>query len=330
MQKVYLRADAGYGIGYGHFIRTLALADVLKDGFDCTFFTTQPTEYQLGEMAKVCKHVALKEETKFEDFFSCLNGDEIVVLDNYFYTTDYQREIKAKGCRLVCIDDMHDKHYVADAVINHTPGTTEQQFSKEDFTRLFLGPEYLLIRRPFREAIKNHTYYKDNQNIYICYGGSDEMNLTRKACELILANNPRHIDAVVGGAYEFYDDLVEYAKDKDITVYRNISPEQIVSLLQESCLAVVPDSMVFFEACCLRRPTISGYDCDNQMFISQYNKKFHLGCEIGNLLEEYEEKFVKAYLGMTEEEADGYVHNQDTIIRDSSNKLIEIFKKIKQ
>ena len=29
--------------------------------------------------------------------FPVLQGDEIVVLDNYFFTTDYQRAIKAKG-----------------------------------------------------------------------------------------------------------------------------------------------------------------------------------------------------------------------------------------
>ena len=38
MQKIYFRADASATIGYGHFIRTLALADMLKDDFDCTFF----------------------------------------------------------------------------------------------------------------------------------------------------------------------------------------------------------------------------------------------------------------------------------------------------
>ena len=43
MQKIYLRADASAAIGYGHFIRTLALVDMLKDDFDCTFFTCHPT-----------------------------------------------------------------------------------------------------------------------------------------------------------------------------------------------------------------------------------------------------------------------------------------------
>ena len=37
MQKIIFRADAGAGIGYGHFIRSLALADMLKNDFDCVF-----------------------------------------------------------------------------------------------------------------------------------------------------------------------------------------------------------------------------------------------------------------------------------------------------
>ena len=119
-RKIYFRADAGPNIGYGHYIRSLALADMLKQDFDCTMFTQVPTDYQLRECETVCPIVALPDdESKFQKFLEYLKGDEIVVLDNYFYTTDYQRAIKAKGCKLVCIDDIHDKHYVADVVINH-------------------------------------------------------------------------------------------------------------------------------------------------------------------------------------------------------------------
>ena len=299
---------------------------MLKDEFDCVFYTAEPTPYQIGEMQKVCPYIPLSEATKFEAFLTDLDGSEIVVLDNYFYTTDYQREIKARGCKLVCIDDMHDKHYVADVVINHAPGTHESQFSKEYYTKLYLGPEYLLLRKEFRETIQSYTPFDKNENVYICYGGSDEMNLTRKACEIVIRTMPRHIDAVVGGGYVFYDDLLDYAKGKDITVYRNASPEKIVKLLRDAFLAVVPDSMVFFEACCLRRPCISGYDCNNQIFIAEYNRQHNLGCEIGNLLENFEEKFGKAYSEMNNEKASVYVENQKTIIGDTAVKLKVIFK----
>lgn len=327
-RKILFRADAGPSIGYGHFIRTLALADMLKDDFDCMFYTTEPSNYQIGELRKVCPYFSLSEKTNYEDFLSYLDGSEIVVLDNYFFTTEYQKQIKDKGCKLVCIDDMHDKHYLADAVINHAPGTNEEQFSKEDYTHLYLGPEYLLLRKQFREATHNYTSFKDNKNVYVCFGGSDELNFTRRACEIIMNHVPRHIDVVVGGGYEFYDDLLSYAKNKDISVYRNASPELIVGLLRDACLAVVPDSMVFFEACCLRRPIICGYDCDNQRFISQYNQNNGLGREIGDLLDNFDGKFAKAYRDMNITVAVNYVYNQKALINDTADKLINIFKSL--
>ncbi len=329
MHKVYFRADAGSTIGYGHFIRTLALADMLKEEFDCVFFTQAPSDYQRQEVSKVCKLVELPaDDSKFNLFLNYLAGDEIVVLDNYFFTSEYQQKIKAKGCKLVCIDDTHEIHYFADAVINHAPGTTELQFSKENYTRLFLGPEYLLLRKPFREATHNYSSFKENDNVYVCFGGSDEHNLTRRTCELLLKISSCHIDVVVGGAYEFYNEFMDFANNKNISVYRNASPNLIVDLLRYSCLAVVPDSMVFFEACCLRRPIICGYDCDNQMFISQYNQQHKLGCEIGNLLDDFDNKFTKAYKELNDTVADNYVNNQKTLINDTSNKLIGVFKSL--
>jgi UDP-2,4-diacetamido-2,4,6-trideoxy-beta-L-altropyranose hydrolase len=328
MQRVIFRADAGYGIGYGHFIRTLALADMLKDDFECTFYTSEPTDYQVREIKKVCSFVSLKEETKFEDFLSCLKGDEIVVLDNYFYTTDYQKEIKKKGCKLVCIDDIHDRHYVADAIINHAPGTEPNQYSCEDYTKLYLGPEYLLLRREFRVATRSYTSFKEKKNVFVCFGGSDELNFTQKACEIIINHAPKHIDVVVGGGYTFYDELQEFAKDKDISIFHNASPAEMVGLLQESCLAVVPDSSVFFEACCVRRPIISGYDCDNQRFISQYNQENNLSCDLDDLLVDFDSKFKTAYQQMNVTVAVDYIHNQLTLINDSSEKLVNIFKSL--
>jgi spore coat polysaccharide biosynthesis predicted glycosyltransferase SpsG len=35
--KVIFRADADRDIGYGHFVRSSALADMLKDDFDVLF-----------------------------------------------------------------------------------------------------------------------------------------------------------------------------------------------------------------------------------------------------------------------------------------------------
>ena len=184
-RKIYFRADASVEIGYGHFIRTLALADMLKDDFDCTFFTQAPTDYQRAEVGKVCKLEALpSDNSRFDLFLQKLNGTEIVVLDNYFFTTDYQRKIKAKGCKLVCIDDMHDKHYVADAIINHSLGVNISDYSVEPYTKLYLGLDYLLLRKPFLNVLQNNKIHKiksfENLSVLLSFGGSDKKDLTSR------------------------------------------------------------------------------------------------------------------------------------------------------
>ncbi|MCM1490141.1 MAG: hypothetical protein NC095_04875 [Muribaculum sp.] len=55
MQRIIFRADGGGRTGYGHFIRSLALASYLKDDFDCHFTTYNsvdkiPTDYQFAEI----------------------------------------------------------------------------------------------------------------------------------------------------------------------------------------------------------------------------------------------------------------------------------------
>ena len=194
-RKIYFRADASATIGDGHFIRTLALADMLKEDFDCVFYTVEPSAYQIGELLKVCHYVPLSENTKFDDFLNSLDGSEIVVLDNYFYTTEYFQQIKSKGCKLVCIDDMHDKHYVADAIINHGPVTSDE-YDCEPYSKLFLGDKYKLLRKPF--LAPPPTNMRNNVAL-LNLGGADPFRLTDKIISLLLQVSNRYEIVVILG-----------------------------------------------------------------------------------------------------------------------------------
>ena len=227
-RKIFFRADAGAQIGYGHFIRTLALADMLRDDFDCTFLTQSPSEYQQKEVEKVCPLVALpSDDSKFEKFIDCLKGEEIIVLDNYFYTSEYQKQIKEKGCKLVCIDDMHDKHYYADVVINHGL-TDENLFDVEPYTRLCLGFDYALLRRPF---IQVSNTVKLPNSWFISFGGTDFLNLTEKILKAI-HDDPRvdSITVVIGDAYKYIENLKNYPK---ATIEKNLTAEEMAEDLTD-------------------------------------------------------------------------------------------------
>lgn len=325
LQKIFFRADAGYNIGYGHFVRTLALAGMLKKDFDCTFFTCHPTSHQICEMTKVCPYVALDEKTHYETFLTCLHGDEIVVLDNYFFTTDYQRQIKAKGCRLVCIDDMHDKHYVADLVINHAPGIKASDFICEPYTRLCLGTDYLLLRKAFFEAA-NRSRTVRRISIFICFGGSDEDNLTLKACRIIRKLTNRPITVTVGGGYQYMSELKQFSKENPVEIHSNIDAYEMVDMLLSATLAIVPASTMLLEACCARIPVITGYDVDNQQFMAENCGKLGVAYNCGNLCVDFEEKLKTAYERINSNAGENYIRRQKELMTDSTDRLIQQFK----
>ncbi len=298
MRKIFFRADAGPNIGYGHFIRSLALADMLKDDFDCVFYTVEPSDYQIRELRKVCPYISLSEETKFEDFLSCLYGSEIVVLDNYFYTTEYQKQIKEKGCKLVCIDDMHDRHYVADVVINHAYGCHKEDYSVEPYTQLCLGLNYALLRKPFLDLNVKTNHYQNR--VLICYGGLDVHNLT---CKTILSLDDvienYQVEVIVGAAFSAKDELLELAKkNTNIHVHTALSAEEMSTLMRESQIAFLSASSVLWEAIFCGCKIIYGYYVDNQMDICRnVGNNSSLGLSyVGDLREVTSDTLKKTFL----------------------------------
>lgn len=325
--KIFFRADAGAGIGYGHFIRSLALADMLKSDFECVMFTQEPTPYQISEAEKVCPLVSLPaDESKFEKFLEYLTGEEIVVLDNYFYTTEYQQQIKGKGCKLVCIDDVYDKHFVADVVLNHSVGLNRNDYDVEPYTKVCLGAEFLLLRRPFREASEARVLVNSPIRTYfICFGGSDEFDFTSRTSQIILDQNAENkVVAIVGDSY-----LGELEKIKDqynerICVAKNLSAEEMCGLMQSCDAAIVPASSVFFEVCCTRKPILSGYYVDNQINVACETAKMGLCIGLGDLTESFESK-LKEGLGKLKDNVSAIVRSQTKEINNSEPNIKKLF-----
>jgi len=281
-RTIIFRADGGSSIGMGHFTRTLALAEMLNEHFNCIFSTRQPTEYQIAEIEKICHgRIDLAEDdAHFEQFLTHLKGKEIVVLDNYYFTTDYQKAIKAKGCKLVCIDDMHDKHYVADVVINHAL-SEKKYFSVENYTKLFLGLEYALIRKEF------FTKYKESKidnSILISIGGSDFNNLTQNILSFFISLkiSPKYkLFVVVGNANQKAHEIEVICKRHNFNFLKNLNAQDLSKLFDVVEYAILPSSTIIIEALFKKVKILGGYYVNNQKdffeFLSKSNYIFPLG-----------------------------------------------------
>ena len=201
-----------------------------------------------------------------------------MVLDNYFYTTAYQQRIKEKGCCLVCIDDVHDKHYVADVVINHGM-VNRNKFSGETWTRYCLGLKWALLREPFLK-IKQEAISNKQDNIIVCMGGADPFNLNRLILEHLFGRTgDKKLIVILGTASE----IVE-TEFPGVKFYRNLSANNIVDLFQQSKVGIFSSSTVCMEALATGMTIYAGYYVDNQKEFYHYLTGNHYVYGLGNFL----------------------------------------------
>ena len=277
MKKVLFRADADQSIGYGHFIRTLALADLLKDDFECVFYTQTPTEYQKNELSSVCPFMALPaDDSKFNLFLEQLKGDEVVVLDNYFFTSEYELQIKEKGCKVVLIDNLHRRHTFADAVLGFLVGLEEKEYSTESYTRLYLGPSYTLLRRPFLKQLQlSHPPVKDYKklNVVISFGGSDSSGVAVALTNLLAESDCVNQVTLIGN---FKNGLSD---NKKIVFKSKLSAQEMCDEFATNDVAILPASTTMLEALACGIKIIGGYFVDNQ--IENYNQYVRVNACIG-------------------------------------------------
>lgn len=290
-QRVILRADSDKNIGLGHFIRSLALAGYLKDNFDCCFASYNSdlkalSKYQLTEILRVCVPFVVNGKTLEdfnEDFLEQLHPSDIVVLDNYYFSTEYQQKIKDKGCRLVCIDDMHDRHMVCDMLITPSP-LTREEFSLEDHTVFRGGVEWAFLREPFLSPLPVRNVSEQINSIAIAMGGADAFNLTDKFIHIIHSVLPRvQIHAICG------DSVIINEESKRIAyIHKNVSAQEIVNLFDNADIGIFPASTVAIEAFSRKLPVIAGYYVDNQKAFYEVGKQRRYFAPLGCLLDDSE------------------------------------------
>lgn len=292
-RRVVLRADASKSVGFGHFYRTLALANHLKEEYDCYFASHNAGDnigffsaQQYSDINQVCTplHVPGPALGVYnEEFLSELESTDIVVLDNYYFSTDYQRKIKSKGCKLVCIDDMHDRHMVSDVLISPCPHD-RGNYSIEPYTIVKEGLEWIFLREPFLQRLHHRTETSRIRHAVLAMGGTDAFNLTDKMIKVFHAVLPETVINVIAGTTLNLSD-----ESRSLcTIHSNLSAEEMVRLFDSSDIGIFPACTISIEALSRGLCVIAGYYVDNQEELYEYGvrKKYYTG--IGDLLEDSE------------------------------------------
>jgi len=266
-------------MGLGHLVRSLALARILAEDFNCQFATKNAPLDFIPKISEACEKLIeipefdnIDEEAKYFAK-NHLTGNEIIVLDGYHFQTEYQNILKNTGCKILCIDDIHECHFVADAIINHAGGIKKTQYSTKKDTNLYLGLDYVLLRPAFSAAAKNRQNLSTTSNAFVCLGGADPKNDTIKVLQkLELSKSIKSCFVVIGAAYKYRKALEEFIDKStiEVRVLENISAEKMIEIMRLCPIAITSPSTISIEYLTIGGQLYLHQIADNQTNLRAY------------------------------------------------------------
>ena len=272
MRNVIIRADGGSSIGMGHVVRCLALAEMLKNEFEIKFAIQEPSDIALNLIKETTNNIIVLPATDnyqqdVSNFIHYVTDKDIVVIDGYNFTTEYQQTLKNKGCKLVAIDDLHAWHQLADVIINHASGIQENDYSAEKHTQFCLGLNYVLLRPEFLNAKKSTRKIIQLKKVFISMGAADIGNNTKKITEaLLFIDSIQEINLMVSGINPHIKDIERLMLiSNKVKTHYNLSAKELSVLLNKCDVAICPASSIALESCAIGIGLISGYTAENQL-----------------------------------------------------------------
>lgn len=254
--NIFFRLDGSQDIGYGHFYRCVVLARSFdQEKYKITFlirnidpvFTAlvRSTGYQV-ELAPSAKFLDLKSS----DFATEMSQDirwvanfsvgSLVILDHYAFQEEHQRQLK-RDCRcLVVFDDLFDRGFAADVLINQNFGCKLPEKKPSSGTTILAGTEFALIRDAYFSAKKSRAH----KAIVICFGATDPGNLTKAVLDTLISESIPLI-AICGPGNSHYESLsLAYSGFSNLTILKN--PDNIeVIFAQALCIVAAAGSLVW-------------------------------------------------------------------------------------
>jgi UDP-2,4-diacetamido-2,4,6-trideoxy-beta-L-altropyranose hydrolase len=287
MRRVVFRVDKNKTIGFGHFYRCYAIAEILNEDFKLVFVTLDMDEMAKNMLNAInADYSVVKNDS---DFISYLNSDDIVVLDGYNFTSQLQCDIKSRGAKLVVIDDLCEGHFVADCILNSDPFVQADRYSKESYSKLYLGLDYMIIRKSFLENRDNMD--KKNSNTWLMsFGGILNLELYLKFIDYL--NKSKEITQIevlnvvvnfsVNHKKLFEDYINTHLLDFKVVIHQNLNAKEMISLMDTSLFGIFPGSGLLREGLVRNVLCITGYLEDNQKPIANFFSDKEIAYNIGH------------------------------------------------
>lgn len=263
--KIIIRADGGKTIGMGHIMRTSVLADELRKFAEVFYVSLDGEEYQEGiqYLKENAYSVFCFSKEEMKNKLKSLDYD-CMMIDSYDVNECFFINIKKDDSIIGYIDDIKKEEYPVDFIINQNSYAEDLDYSKKKYLKTFLGSQYALLRKEFRNLPKFHVK-PQIQDIMVTLGGSDINRISEKIAIYLLETMPDVILHVVIGS-AFPEGIMENIHNQRIKKYYNPN----MSKLMLNCdLAISSCGSTLYELAACGTPTLGIVVADNQIMASK-------------------------------------------------------------
>jgi UDP-2,4-diacetamido-2,4,6-trideoxy-beta-L-altropyranose hydrolase len=327
---VALRVDGGKGIGMGHIMRTMALAnDFEKDKeVERVFYITKNEPSAVNKLKENDFEVIIIEkdlthEKEIEEVKEIIKKEKVnkLITDSYEIDQNYLIEMRKVVDKLVTIHDYAPFAFPSHVVINGNAYAEDLDYeSYYGDTEFLLGTDYLLLREEFRNLPEIEI--RDRvQNILVTVGGYDLRNLTPKIIKALNSINfdemedqyidkeNLHIDVVIGPSFDNVDQIVAEVEKSSLDISLNFNVKKMSKLMLKSDIAISSGGSTLYELALTKTPALVLLQAENQVRVAEKvddKSVINLG---------YEEKIINIADVITD-----LIKNKDNYINDFINR----------
>jgi UDP-2,4-diacetamido-2,4,6-trideoxy-beta-L-altropyranose hydrolase len=258
----FIRIDANKSIGYGHFFRTLVLAEKLKL-FKANvkfIFNKNPKISEILKKKKISffqlnndkKNIQLNiNEIKWLSKAKQRKKGVFLIVDHPLADTKYLRGAKKISDYLLVfvVDHLKERYYYGDILINQNYKAKSVDIKSEKNSLKLVGSKFVLIRNNF---IKLKKKYNKQNSIFANFGGADSLDFSFKLVKIFarffekIRIKKIKLNLIVGPGYNNFFRIRNFVKNiKGIKIYKN--PKNFNSIISNSKIAIVSAGTICWE-----------------------------------------------------------------------------------
>jgi spore coat polysaccharide biosynthesis predicted glycosyltransferase SpsG len=235
--------DVGEKVGWGHYVRSRALAlELISRGVEVDF-------HVLGAFAGSAEETFMVSSNGTDTLSTIENlaqKKDILVLDLYEFSSDVIE--RSSGFPVsVCIDDTSSARFNCDLLVNPNLNST---FTHKigQLTTYLKGGDHIILRQQFNDAPKR-VCNRNISHVFVAFGGTDPANLTQAVIDMLKIihfNQVQKITVLVGDAKIQQKIKTRIKNDGRFQIIHNA--DNVCDLLQAADIGIIAAGTLLYEA----------------------------------------------------------------------------------